>query len=361
MRKAALSLCFAVWLLILASCSSALPSGGLISDVPAENGGIGRSYDMEEESPEDALDEDPVPVAGGVAGGVPEGSLAPFGAIRWWIEDGLYRYDIPKQNTSGMATMEEMAAFPTTRFEDANKPPYIDNWYPGNVVYDESTGEAEILWDRFDSTKDTFRKYGAIYRGDETRKVCYLTFDCGFEWGATAPILDALRDKGAPGTFFLTGYYVNTESNRELIRRMLDEGHVVGNHTYNHLDMTTLTAEEVIREMRSVEEAYKAVFPDAPDMLFFRPPAGAVNEWLLRLEAKMGYRTVTWSYTYKDYDRYNQWPYEDALNILKEHLHPGCVYLLHAESTTNAAILPEFIDWIRAQGYVIEPLCGIGA
>ena len=349
-------------LLVIASCSAEETPGGLISDAPAENGGVGRAFDTAaEESPEDAPDEDPVPVAGGEAGGVPEGSLAPFGAIRWWIEDGLYRYDIPKQNTSGMASVDEMAAFPTTRFEDANKPPDVDNWYPGEVAYDESTGEAVYKWDRLDSTKEAFRRYGAIYRGDETRKVCYLTFDCGFEWGATAPILDALRDKGAPGTFFLTGYYVNTESNHELIRRMLDEGHVVGNHTYNHLDMTMLTAEEVIREMRSVEEAYKAVFPDAPDMLFFRPPAGAVNEWLLRLEAKMGYRTVTWSYTYKDYDRYNQWPYEDALNILKVHLHPGCVYLLHAESTTNAAILPEFIDWIRAQGYVIEPLCGIGA
>ena len=349
-------------LLVIASCSAEETPGGLISDAPAENGGVGRAFDTAaEESPEDAPDEDPVFVAGGEAGGVPEGSLAPFGAIRWWIEDGLYRYDIPKQNTSGMASVEEMAAFPTTRFEDANKPPDIDNWYPGEVAYDESTGEAVYKWDRLDSTKEAFRRYGAIYRGDETRKVCYLTFDCGFEWGATAPILDALRDKGAPGTFFLTGYYVNTESNHELIRRMLDEGHVVGNHTYNHLDMTTLTTEEVIREMRSVEEAYKAVFPDAPDMLFFRPPAGAVNEWLLRLEAKMGYRTVTWSYTYKDYDVYNQWDPADALAVLKGHLHPGCVYLLHAESATNAAILAQFIDWIRAQGYVIEPLCAIPA
>ena len=119
--------------------------------------------------------------------------------------------------------------------------------------------------------------------------------------------------------------------------------------------------DEVIDEMRQVEKDYKAQFPDAPDMLYFRPPAGAVNEWLLRIEAKMGYRTVTWSYTYKDYDVYNQWDYYDALNILKEHLHPGCVYLLHAESSTNAEILPEFIDWIRAQGYVIEPICAIEA
>ena len=295
----------------------------------------------------------------GSSGAVSEGSLSPFGTFSWWQENGVYKYDVPAQNTSGMATIAEMYTFPTTRFEDANKPPEIDNWYPGQVTYDESTGEAIYGWDRWTSTKETMAKYGAIYRGDETRKVCYLTFDCGYEYGATAKILDALRDKQAPGAFMLTGPYVRTQ--HDLIRRMLDEGHLVGNHTNNHLDMTTLTVDEVVDEMRTVEQDYKAQFPDAPDMLYFRPPAGAVNEWLLRIEAKLGYRTLTWSYTYHDYDPYAQWDYYDALNTLKEHLHPGCVYLLHAESSTNAEILPEFIDWIRSQGYVIEPLCAIGA
>ena len=295
----------------------------------------------------------------GSSSAVSEGSLAPFGAFAWWQENGVYKYDVPAQNTSGMATIAEMYSFPTTRFEDANKPPDKDNWFPGQATYDEYTGEVAYGWDRWTSTKETLAKYGAIYRGDESRKVCYLTFDCGYEYGATAKILDALRDKQAPGAFMLTGPYVRTQ--HDLIRRMLDEGHLVGNHTNNHLDMTTLTVDEVIDEMRQVEKDYKAQFPDAPDMLYFRPPAGAVNEWLLRIEAKLGYRTVTWSFTYYDYDVYNQWDYYDALNILKEHLHPGCVYLLHAESSTNAEILPEFIDWIRSQGYVIEPLCAIGA
>jgi peptidoglycan-N-acetylmuramic acid deacetylase len=299
---------------------------------------------------------------------VPEGSLSPFGSIGWWVENGIYKYDIPKQNAYGETTIDEMYSFPTTRFDDANKPPDVDNWFFGQTFYDESTGEVTYGWDRWESTKAAFRKYGAIYRGDETRKVIYLTFDCGYEYGSTEPILNALRDKGAPGTFFLTGPFVRGESNlfdkeymHNLIRRMLDEGHLVGSHTNNHLDMTTLSVERAVDEMRQVEKYYKEEFPDAPDMLYFRPPAGAVNEWLLRLEAKLGYRTVLWSYTYKDYIVDEQWPYEDALNTLKEHLHPGCVYLLHAESSTNAAILPEFIDWVRAQGYVIEPLCGIGA
>ena len=333
-------------------------SAGIPSDA-----GAAETQKQQESSPSDSGTDSlssGVQQSGSTGGSdVSEGSLSPFGTFSWWQENGVYKYDVPARNTSGMATIAEMYTFPTTRFEDANKPPDPDNWYPGQVTYDESTGEAVYGWDRWNSTKETMAKYGAIYRGDETRKVCYLTFDCGYEYGATGKILDALRDKQAPGAFMLTGPYVRTQ--HDLIRRMLDEGHIVGNHTNNHLDMTKLTVDEVIDEMRTVEQDFKAQFPDAPDMLYFRPPAGAVNEWLLRTEAKLGYRTITWSYTYHDYDPYAQWDYTDALNTLKGHLHPGCVYLLHAESSTNAEILPEFIDWIRSQGYVIEPICAIGA
>lgn len=163
------------------------------------------------------------------------GSLSPFGAVVWQFENGKYLYDFPARNTAGPAALGEMASFPTARFEDANKPPQTDNWFPGQVFYDESTGETAYGWDRWDSTKDVFKKYGAIYRGDESRKVCYLTFDCGYEIGMTASLLDTLKEKEAPGTFFVTGPFVRGESAdftkeymHDLIRRMLDEGHVVG-------------------------------------------------------------------------------------------------------------------------------------
>ena len=400
-------------LMVSASCAKSVDNAGsLRPDAPSESGGVGR-YEGGVESETDALSDTSVgtddpggstPVSAspsepaekdwttsaglpadagstkdpngstgsGGSGGqnqaqtnaggtttVSEGSLAPFGAYDWWVENGVYKYDSPARNNAGEATLSEMYSFPTTRFEDANKPPDKDNWFPGQATYDESTGETIYGWDRWNSTKETLAKYGAIYRGDETRKVCYLTFDCGYEYGATAKILDALRDKQAPGAFMLTGPYVRTE--HDLIERMLNEGHIVGNHSESHSDMTLLTVDEVVSEMRTVEEDFKAQFPDAPDMIYFRPPNGAVNEWLLRIEAKLGYRTMVWSYTYKDYIVHEQWAYDDALNILKQHLHPGCVYLLHAESSTNAEILPEFIDWIRSQGYEIEPICGIGA
>ena len=323
-----------------------------VSSVPEESSAA-------EETPAAIPDAEPAEEPAGGTAQETVNSLSPFGAIRWWKENGFCRYDFPAKNTSGLDTLDEMYTFPCVRLEDANKPPQKDNWFQGKVFYDETTGEVTYYWDRWDSTKEVLNRYGAIYRGDETRKVCYLTFDCGYEYGTTAAILDALRDKEAPGTFFLTGPYVRTQY--DLIRRMLDEGHVVGSHTNTHPDMTSLTVDQVIDEMNQVERDFKAQFPDAPDMMFFRPPEGAVNEWLLRLEAKLGYRTVMWSYTYYDFDVNNQWDYDDALNTLKSHLHPGCVYLLHAESSTNAAVLPELIDWIRSQGYEIEPVCGIKA
>ena len=267
---------------------------------------------------------------------------------------------------SGMATLLEADGIPKERFADSNQPPDKDNWFPGRVSYDEAAGTVTYDWaaegstaDRAKSTLDALAKYGAIYRGDESRKVIYLTFDCGYETGVTGQILDALRGKKAPGTFFITGTYV--EKNAELVGRMLDEGHLVGNHTYHHYDMTSLSAAEVVGEMQSCEDAFKAAFPDAPDMLYFRPPEGSVNEWLLAGEAKLGYRTVMWSFAYDDWKEDAQPSLEEGLAAAKNGLHPGAVYLLHAESATNAAMLPAFIDWVRAQGYEILPLCDIGA
>ena len=296
-------------------------------------------------------------------------SLAPFGKINWYRLNGKYVYEMPKQNTSGEDSMWEMYDWPQTYWEDKNKD--NNDWYPGKILYNPSTGEQETVYDRYGSTLEILKKYGAIYRGDTSRRVIYLTFDCGYENGATEKILDTLKAKGVPATFFLTGPYVRGKSSsftkeyiQSLIRRMLDEGHVVGNHTNNHLVMAnpgpdSLTVDQVIDEMRQVEISYKEAFPDAPDMLFFRPPQGAANEWLLRIEAKLGYRTAFWSFAYNDWSRYEQPDPAEALGKMKARMYPGCVYLLHAESSTNAEVLGDFIDWVFAQGFEIEPMCGI--
>ncbi len=274
------------------------------------------------------------------------------------FKDGKYVYYLPNRDTSGLATIAEMDSTPNVPFEDGG-PDQPNDWYPGKTDRDPYTGEVTVKWDRYASTLEAVRKYHGIYRGDESKKVCYLTFDCGYEYGPTPKILDVLKEKQAPGLFFVTGQYVSEST--DLVKRMLDEGHLVGNHTKSHYRMTTLTAAEAIDELDQLENLYKSLIPGAPDMLYFRPPYGNVNEWLLKLMDKAGYITTLWSWTYMDYDTNNQWAIEDALSAAQRGLHNGCVYLFHTESWTNANMLGDLIDWIRAQGYEIVPMCDYNA
>lgn len=270
----------------------------------------------------------------------------------WKHENGKYTFNFPERDKSGQKNISDIASLYGTKLEDQP-----DDWYCGKTTYDESTGEATVVWDRYKSTIDLIDKYGAIYRGDTSKKVCYFTFDCGYEFGPTPKILDTLKEKDVSGTFFLTGDYV--ESEHDLIKRMLDEGHVVGNHTVSHPHCNQLSGEEFIAELEGLEDMFYEQFPDAEPLYFFRPPYGNCNEYILALTQKMGYHCVMWSYTYMDYDTENQLPAGEAMAKLKGGLHPGCVYLFHTESTTNAAILGDFIDWVRAQGYEILPVADI--
>lgn len=276
--------------------------------------------------------------------------------VSWSVSGGKYSYQLPKRDDSGLATISEMSSTSTALFDDQGDD-LTGSWYFGKTNYDESTGEVTYVWDRVQSTLDTLEKYGGIYRGNQEEKVCYLTFDCGYEYGPTKDILNTLKEKQVPAIFFLTGHYVKSET--DLIQRMLDEGHLVGNHTVNHLNMTQVSADTFVDELEGLEDLFYEKFPGAQPMLYFRPPQGACNEWVLKLADKMGYHTVMWSWAYYDYDTENQPSPADALAKAKNGLHPGCVYLFHTESTTNAAILGDLIDWIRAQGYDILPICDI--
>ena len=358
-------------LLTLSSCRVKV----LKPQAPDETGGVGRAVPTEAELTDPENGGESASGSGYTAPVEDPDSLAPFGRINWTVLNGKYVYEMPRRISRDLNALNALDAFSHIRFEDSVQPPDKDQWYPGRVIYHEDTHEPEYVWawpgstaDRKQSTLDTLAKYGAIYRGDETKRVIYLTFDCGYEYGATEKILDTLKDKQAPATFFLTGSYARGESHdfeqaylHSLIRRMLDEGHMLGNHTNTHPDMTTKTAAEVADELIRVEEAVKEYFPDAPDLLYFRPPEGDVDEWLIRAAAQLGYRTVLWSFAYSDYRTESQPTYEEGIEAVKRGLHPGCVYLLHAESFTNADILAEFIDWVRSQAYDILPLCDIRA
>lgn len=275
--------------------------------------------------------------------------------ISYSIENGKYVYSFPEPDRSGMNDLSDLKAMSKALFSDQGDDT-TGSWYFGKTKRDLTTGEVEYVWDRAADTVALIQKYGGIYRQHEDEKVCYLTFDCGYENGYTDPLLDTLKAKNVPGIFFVTGQYVDTAGDQ--IRRMIDEGHIVGNHTENHINATTVSPETFREEIESVENDMKTLYGYDTPMLYWRPPYGGCNEYVLAMAQKMGLHTVLWSYAYYDYDTENQMDYDTALQKAKEGLHPGCVYLFHTVSKTNSEILGELIDWIWAQGYEIRPICG---
>lgn len=229
-----------------------------------------------------------------------------------------------------------------------------DDWYFGSTERNPATGEVKYIWDRYASTLSILDKYNAVYRGDDESKVCYITFDSGYEYGTTAKILDTLKEKNAPAAFFVNGHFV--ESSPNMVRRMIDEGHIIGNHADNHYNLTTVDAQTFVSELSNLETKLFLSFPDVKRLKYFRPPSGSCNEWVLSLAYKMGYRTILWSWAYYDYNTDNQPPVADTLDKVMAGLHNGSVILLHTESQTNADMLGEMIDRIRDAGYEIGTL-----
>lgn len=190
--------------------------------------------------------------------------------------------------------------------------------------------------------------YDAFYTGDETEMVLYLTFDAGYENGNTEAILDALEKHDAPATFFIVGYYL--EENPELVLRMIEDGHTVGNHSYNHPDMTTLGEEEFREEIESLELLYKEV-TGMELSSYYRPPQGKYSVESLALAQSMGYTTVFWSLAYVDWYQDDQPTKEEAFEKLLTRVHPGAIVLLHSTSSTNAEILDELLTEWENMGY----------
>lgn len=214
------------------------------------------------------------------------------------------------------------------------------------------------------ATREYLKKYNAYYIGDErsgaqgSEKAIYLTFDAGYENGYTATLLDILKEEKVPAAFFVVGNFV--EENPELVKRMTDEGHIVGNHTMHHPDMSAISDEAGFRkEMSELEAAYKEAV--GRDMLkFYRPPQGKYSERNLEMANRMGYTTVFWSLAYVDWLQDSQPSREEALNILNKRIHPGAIVLLHSTSKTNAEILQELLQGWKAQGYVFKSISELG-
>lgn len=199
--------------------------------------------------------------------------------------------------------------------------------------------------------QEKFSGYSVDFIRNTEEKVIYLTFDEGYEYGMTPQILDTLKEKNAPAVFFVTKPYA--QSSPDLVQRMIDEGHIVGNHTVHHPSsgMPSLSIADQTNEIMETDAYIRENFGYA--MYLFRYPTGQFSEQSLAVVNNCNYRSVFWSFAYKDWDVNNQPNEAESLNLLLQKLHPGAIYLLHAESQTNANILGSFIDQARAQGYTI--------
>ncbi len=193
------------------------------------------------------------------------------------------------------------------------------------------------------------KEYNSYYVGDTSKKIIYLTFDAGFENGNTEKILDALKKHNATATFFLVDNYVKTAP--DLVKRMVEQGCTVGNHTTTHPDMSKIINQESFeKELNGVEKSYKDIIgKDMPKV--YRPPQGKFSEENLKLAHKMGYKTVFWSLAYVDCLEDKQPTKEQAYSKLLTRIHPGAIVLLHSTSKTNADILDELLTKWEEMGY----------
>ncbi|MBS5912570.1 MAG: delta-lactam-biosynthetic de-N-acetylase [Paenibacillus macerans] len=201
--------------------------------------------------------------------------------------------------------------------------------------------------------KEIVDKHGAIFLGDTSLKELFLTFDNGYENGYTAPILDTLKAKKVPAVFFVTGHYVKDQP--ELLKRMVAEGHLIGNHSWSHPDMTTISDERIRDELERVKQETAKV-TGRQEMKYLRPPRGIFSDRTLRVTKELGYTNVFWSVAYKDWDVKAQRGADYAYRQVVSQLHPGAVILLHSVSKDNAAALGSIIDEARRQGYEFKSL-----
>lgn len=202
------------------------------------------------------------------------------------------------------------------------------------------------------SQQEELKRYGGYYLGDTSNKEIYLTFDEGYENGYTAKILDVLQAKGVTAAFFVTGPYL--EGQRDLVQRMIDEGHIIGNHTVHHPNLGEADDEKIKSELNGLNEKCEEIY--GVTMTYMRPPEGAYSERSLAVTQSLGYKTILWSHAYKDWDVNLQLGTENAVNQVVPYFHNGEILLLHAVSKDNADALAMIIDKAEEEGYVFKSL-----
>lgn len=232
-------------------------------------------------------------------------------------------------------------------------------------IFSSFSDEDELNWYYVGKGKDQvaegpkesvsfLKENSAYYLGDTSKKVLYLTFDEGYENGNTGKILDILKECQVPAAFFVVKPYIATQP--ELIKRMVDEGHVVGNHTVHHPSIAQIRDKEKFEaEFTGVENAFKELTgQDMPK--FFRPPMGKYSKKSLAMTKDLGYKTIFWSFAYKDWLVNNQPSESYAVEKICKGAHPGSIMLLHAVSNTNTKVLSSVIKTLQKEGYEFKSL-----
>ena len=204
------------------------------------------------------------------------------------------------------------------------------------------------------ASEEKLREYDAAYVGNSEEKVLYLTFDAGYENGYTASILDTLQKHNVKAAFFLVGNYL--QKNGDLVRRMVEEGHIVGNHTMTHPDMSAITDKAAFEKELAGPEALFQELTGKEMPRFYRPPRGVYSEENLKMAQELGYHTVFWSLAYKDWENDKQPTAEYAMGKLIPRTHNGAVILLHSTSKTNAQVLDELLTQWENLGYHFETI-----
>ena len=200
--------------------------------------------------------------------------------------------------------------------------------------------------------KELIEKYNGFAMGNSNDKYIYMTFDLGYEAGYTNLILDTLKANDVKAAFFITAHYVNTSS--DIVQRMIDEGHIIGNHTVNHKSMPSLNEEQIKDELMNLHTAVYEKFNY--EMRYMRPPKGEYSEKSLDATVKLGYVPVMWSFAYADWDESKQPSNEEGISKITQNVHNGEIMLLHATSKTNMEILDTVIKQIKDMGYEFKSL-----
>ena len=226
--------------------------------------------------------------------------------------------------------------------------PSQENWGLG---FGESGSEMQPTGN---VSKEELKKLDAYYVGNAQDKVIYLTFDCGYENGNMEPMLDALKKHNVSATFFVVGHFLETSP--EIVKRMVAEGHTIGNHTYHHPDMSQIAdAASFEKEMSDVKSLYEEI-TDQEMVKYYRPPQGKYSQINLKMAQELGYQTFFWSLAYVDWYEDDQPSKEEAFDKLLGRIHPGAIVLLHSTSKTNAQILDELLSKWEEMGYTFGTL-----